>query len=173
MVNLVRYGPAPIIEKKRQYYGEDFVRGKIENWANRPSGPQRGTGLKSVWVSIQRAAKRGTAAPIMGDPTDAEVTTRTLNALEGITSTLLVLFHTTDRTLKEMARQVQVSTTGARRRLEQGHVDFCEAWQVQHDTYREELRVMHLARTQLADVVPTLAAPRDRPGPGPVTIIKF
>lgn len=157
-----RYGQAPVIPDAERYFREKWVRGKIENWARRPSGPQRGGGIASAWVSLMRETRGDYQAPIPCDPTDADVTSRTLVALGDALATPLLMLHTTDRTASQIARALAIGGATLKRRLVDAHTQFCERWENERHRYNAELGRRAAPVGALAHVIPQVAEPFDR-----------
>lgn len=148
-----------------RYHNEDFVRGKIENWAGRPAGANH-AGL----VLDEEAAQRIEIlkqSVVPTDHTDADVTNRTLSALGLGVARVLISFHTTRLTLQQIANKVGVSYGTCHARLTQGHIDFTERWEDEKQRLNTELRSLAPAVDPSINAAPMRTLPRDKPVSGP------
>lgn len=145
------------------YFNEDWVRGKIENWHGRPAGGQSHPLLVSEIESLRREVRRMQSSPVPVDHTDADITSRTLLAIDEQMAHVLMAYHTTTLTLGRIAYDMGVSRTECSRLVSQGHVDFCEEWERQKYLLRDELRRLAPAVDPSAKAEPQVALERDKP----------
>lgn len=155
------------VDGDERYFNEAFVRGKIENWAGRPAGGGQSHPLVvSEAMAAQLELRRGSLMPV--DHTDADITSMTLVSLTEPMSLALIWFHTSNRRMAEIAKEVGVSYTECRRLLVQGHVDFSEEWERQKHRLNAGLRSLAPEVDPSRDAVPMVAEERPKPEPGPV-----
>lgn len=144
-----------------RYFQEDFVRGKIENWAGRPAGGQGHPLVVSETMAARMELRRGSTIPI--DHTDADITARTFVAMDERMAAVLQWYHTSGLSLADIAKEVSVSYTECRRLVTQGHVTFVDEWTRQAHRLRDELRRLAPALDPSRDATPAIALPRPDP----------
>lgn len=158
----------PVIEPVpagSRYHNEDFVRGKIENWAGRPAGGQHHSLLVDELDAMRAEMRAESRMPT--DCTDADVTSRTLAALPARVAWALIRYHTTRLTLQQIALTCGVSIRPIHDALTQGHVDFTTRWEDEKHRLNAELRSLAPAVDPSRDAVPLVPLPRDKPQSGP------
>lgn len=157
-----------VVQGGQRYFNENFVRGKIENWAGRPAGGQRDAFVPDEETAARFEVRAESCMPV--DHTDADVTARTLASMPDRVVYVLIMYHTSQRTIAQISKECHVCIGTCHADLVRGHSEFTTRWEDERHKLNAELRSLAPVIDPSLDAVPVVPLPRDKPAIAPVTI---